>query len=105
MISLRLVFDTNILVSAALNPRGLSRSALLVALSKPARRYLTLAILAEYKAVLSRPELAIRSGLRQQFLQLHRNRAHLFVPSRRLNVTSDADDNIFSECADASRAD
>jgi uncharacterized protein len=37
MLPLRLVIDTNILVSAALNPDGLQRTALLLAITKPAR--------------------------------------------------------------------
>ena len=55
--------------------------------------------------MLARPELAIRKGLRQQLLQLIKNRSHTVVPSRLLEVTSDPDDNIFLECADAARAD
>jgi uncharacterized protein len=55
--------------------------------------------------VLARPELKIRKGLRQQFLQLIKNRAHRVTPTRRLQVTADPDDNIFLECADAARAD
>ena len=61
---LRIVIDTNIIVSAALKPDGLQRTALLLAITKPARLYITAAILAEYREVLSRPELKIRKGLR-----------------------------------------
>lgn len=60
MIPLRLVVDTNILVSAALKPDGLQRTVLVIALTKPARLYVTEAILKEYRDVLSRPELKIR---------------------------------------------
>ena len=41
MISLRLVVDTNIVVSAALKPEGLQRTVLLLALTKPARLYVS----------------------------------------------------------------
>jgi hypothetical protein len=41
MISLRLVLDTNIVVSAALKPVGLQRTAILLALAKPARAYIS----------------------------------------------------------------
>ena len=105
MLALRLVLDTNVLVSAALKPEGLQRTTLLLATTKPARFYVSAPILEEYAEVLSRPELAIRRGLRIQLLQLIKNRSHLIVPSRRLDVTSDPDDNIFLECADAARAD
>jgi putative PIN family toxin of toxin-antitoxin system len=76
-----------------------------MALAKPARWYISQPILSEYAHVLGRPELHIRKGLRQQFLQLIKNRARMIVPSRLPEVTGDPDDNIFIECADAARAD
>ncbi|HUY94213.1 MAG TPA: putative toxin-antitoxin system toxin component, PIN family [Terracidiphilus sp.] len=105
MIDLRLVVDTNILVSAALKSNGLERTTFLLAITRPARLYVSQPILAEYADVLGRPELAIRRGARRQVLDLIRNRSVLVKPRVRLNVTSDPDDNIFIECADAARAD
>jgi putative PIN family toxin of toxin-antitoxin system len=105
MLALRLVLDTNVLISAALKPEGLQRTTLLLATTKPARFYVSAPILEEYAEVLSRPELMIRRGLRLQLLQLIKNRSHMIIPSRRLDVTSEPDDNIFIECADAARAD
>ena len=105
MIPLRLVVDTNIVVSAALKPEGLQRTVILLAITKPARLYVSLAILAEYRDVLSRPELKIRKGLRHQLLELIKKRAHSVNPARRLQITSDPGDNMFLECADAARAD
>lgn len=105
MIPLRLVIDTNILVSAALKPDGIPRAVLLLATTKPAALYISEAILEEYREVLARPELRIRKGLRQQLLELMRSRAHLVKPSRALLVTKDPDDNKFLECADTARAD
>jgi putative PIN family toxin of toxin-antitoxin system len=105
MIPLRLVIDTNILVSAALKPDGLQRTVLLLAMTKPARLYVTETVLAEYREVLARPELKIRRGLRQQLLQLIKNHAQLVTPARALQVAKDPDDNKFLECADAARAD
>lgn len=105
MIPLRLVIDTNILVSAALKPDGLQRTVLVLALTKPARLYVTESILAEYQEVLLRRELKIRKGLQQQLLQLIKNRAQLVNPGRALQVAKDRDDDKFLECADAARAD
>jgi putative PIN family toxin of toxin-antitoxin system len=105
MIPLRLVIDTNILVSAALKPHGLQRTVFLVAITKPARLYVTEAILAEYREVLARPEFKIRKGLRQQLLQLIKNRGYLVAPVRALHLARDPDDDKFLECADAARAD
>jgi putative PIN family toxin of toxin-antitoxin system len=105
MLPLRLVLDTNVLVSAALKPAGLQRTVLVLATAKPARLYVSRPILDEYRDVLVRPELLIRKGLRLQLLQLLKNRSYSVAPTRRLDVTSDPDDNIFLECADAARAD
>jgi uncharacterized protein len=105
MIPLRLVLDTNIVVSAALRPEGLQRTVLLLALTRPARMYITQEIFSEYRVVLARGEFKILKGLRLQLLQLIKNRAQ-FVRSRyRLDVAKDCDDNKFLECADAARAD
>jgi putative PIN family toxin of toxin-antitoxin system len=105
VLPLRLVIDTNVLVSAALNPEGLQRTTLILAITKPAHLYVSLPILAEYAGVLSRPHLQIRRGVRLQLLQLIKNRSSVVSPSRRLEVSSDPDDNMFIECADAARAD
>jgi uncharacterized protein len=105
MIPLRLVVDTNVVVSAALKPDGLQRTVLLLAITKPARLYISQSILAEYQEVLARPKLNIRKGLQQQMLQLIRSHSHQVKPPRALQVTSDPDDDKFLECADAARAD
>jgi uncharacterized protein len=105
MIALRLVVDANIVVSAALKPEGLQRTVLLLAITKPVWLYVSASIFAEYRDVLSRRELQIRRGLRQQLVQLIGKRAHWVVPARRLQVASEPGDNIFLECADAARAD
>jgi putative PIN family toxin of toxin-antitoxin system len=74
-------------------------------MTKPARWYVSATILSEYAMVLARPELKIRRSLRQQLLQLIKNRARLVKPTPLPLVTSDPADNIFIECADAARAD
>ena len=88
MVSLRLVVDTNILVSAALKPDRLTTTVLLLAITKPLRLY-------------------VSTGLRQQLLNLIAKRARSVTsvtPARQIDVTKDPDDNIFLECA-AARAD
>lgn len=105
MIPVRLVIDTNVVVSAALKPDGLQRTVVLLSLSKPARWYVSKEIMSEYATVLARPELKIRRSLRQQLMQLIENHSHIVTPSRLDQVTSDPEDNMFVECADAARAD
>jgi uncharacterized protein len=105
MIPLRVVIDTNIVVSAAIKPDGLQRVVFLLAITKPARLYVSTPIVAEYREVLWRPELQIRKGLRQQLLQLIEKQTYSVHPGKRLQVTADPNDNMFLECADAARAD
>jgi len=105
MIPLRLVIDTNVLASAVLKPDGLQRTVFLLATAKPARWYVSGPIMEEYAAVLARPELKIRKSLRLQVIQLIKNHTHSVTPSRLPRLTTDPDDNIFLECADAARAD
>ena len=105
MIHLRLVIDTNVVVSAALKPEGLQRTVVLLAMTKPALWYVSDAIVSEYAMVLARPELKIRRSLRQQLLQLIKNHTRVVSTSRLAQVTSDPADNMFVECADAARAD
>ena len=105
MLPLRVVIDTNIVVSAALRPYGLQRTVFLLALTKPARMYVSREILGEYRSVLARPALKITKGRQLQLLQLVRNRVQVVHPRYKLEVTSDPEDNKFLECADAARAD
>jgi uncharacterized protein len=105
MLPLRLVLDTNVEISAALKPEGLQRTVFLLAITKPARLYVSEAILAEYAMVLARPELRIRRALHTQFRDLVKNRAHIVSPARHVRASSDPDDNKFLECADEAQAD
>jgi predicted nucleic acid-binding protein len=75
------------LVSAAIKLAGLQRTVVLIAVARPARLYISQPILEEYREVLSRLELHIRKGLRQQLLQLIKNRSFRVTPTRRLEVT------------------
>jgi len=105
VLALRLILDTNVVISAALQEEGFPRTALTIALNRPARLYVSQPILDEYAEVLSRAELDIPKGQRLRLLQLIKNRSFLIAPYRRLEVPTDPDDNIFIECADAARAD
>lgn len=105
MLPLRLVLDTNIIVSAALKPDGLQRTVFLLAVTKPARLYVSPPMLSEYRMALSRPELRIRKGLCRQLLEFVKNHTHVVSPTDSIQAASDPDDNIFLECADEARAD
>jgi len=61
MFPLRLVIDTNVLVSAGLKPTGLQRTVLLLALTKPARLYVSPPIQEEYKVITPREFISVVS--------------------------------------------
>jgi putative PIN family toxin of toxin-antitoxin system len=105
MIALRLVLDTNIVVSAALKPDGLQRTVWVIAMTRPAQLYVTKNVLAEYRDVLARPEFEISKGHQLQVFQMLKNRARIVKPARALRVAKDPDDDMFLECAEAARAD
>ena len=62
MLPLRLVIDTDVVISAALKPEGLQRTMFLLAITKPARLYVSQPILEEYAEVLSRPGIQNPQG-------------------------------------------
>jgi putative PIN family toxin of toxin-antitoxin system len=105
MLSLKLVLDTNVVVSAILKPDGLERASLVFALTAPARLYGSREILEEYVRVLRRPQLKLSDSRIVEVLHLLESRVLLVTPSRRIQVTPDPDDNIFLECAEEARAD
>ena len=105
MIHVRVVLDTNVVVSALLKPESLPRTVVRLVMTKPARWYVSDAILAEYAEVLARRELNIRKTLRRQFLHLLKKRTHIVKPAHLPPLTRDPDDNKFIECADSARAD
>ncbi len=105
MSRLRLVLDTNVVVSGELKPKGLERTALVFAVTPPARLFISAEILAEYSEVLKRPELRIDAEERRSLMDLITGRAEVVVPTRKLAVCRDTDDDIFLECAEAARAD
>jgi uncharacterized protein len=105
MIAFRLVLDTNVIVSAALQPEGHERTVLLIALKRPAALYASCEILSEYFEVLGRRKFRISRGERHRIFQLVKNGARLIEARAKVRVSSDATDDKFLECAEAARAD
>ena len=101
----RVVLDTNVVVSAHLKADGFERYALDLALAGKLQLAASEAILAEYASVLARPRFAITRKRLARSMDLIRKSAHIVRPSRRLTVAHDPSDNRFLECAEAARAD
>jgi len=101
----RVVLDTNVLVSAHLNPDGLERIVLNAALGLRLRLCVSAAILEECAEALRRPKFHIQPSHVEEGMRMVSARAKMVTPGFRLSVTPDPDDNKFLECAEAAGAD
>lgn len=102
---IRVVFDTNVIVSAYLTEGGLAAKALRLALTGHFAMYISEPILAEYEGVLFRKKFRASSERVEYFLSQLREASAIVQPHRRLAVSPNAADNRFLECADAAGAD
>jgi uncharacterized protein len=101
----RVVLDTNVVVSAHLKTDGFERHALDLVLAGKLQLAASEAILAEYVGVLVRSQFAITRTRLARSMELIRKSALIVNPSRRLVIAPHSSDNRFLECAEAARAD
>lgn len=105
MRKIRVVLDTNVVVSAHLNADGYERHVLDLILARKLQLVASEPILAEYEGILLRPKFGFRPFLVKRSTRALRVAARIVRPQHRLTVTRDPDDNQFLECAEASTAD
>jgi len=102
---IRVVIDTNVVVSANLVDEGPSAAVLSLAIDKKIRMYVSAAVLAEYEEVLHRPRLKFAPKRIEDSLADIRDAAELVQPTRNIEeIRRDEPDNRFLECADAAGA-
>jgi putative PIN family toxin of toxin-antitoxin system len=102
---IRVVLDTNIFVSALLNPLGLPARTFLATISGGiARLCLSAEVYAEYEEVISRPKFNRSGQVVEETLRTIRQNALWVKPSETVRICSDSDDDIFLECCQAARA-
>ena len=102
---IRVVLDTNILVSALLQPQGLPARTFLMGLAgTTAQLCVSGDVYAEYEEVVRRPKFNRDEAVIESALHAIRQNGFWVKPSEKVNVCSDPDDNIFLECAQAARA-
>jgi uncharacterized protein len=99
------VYDTNVIVSAALTAEGIPASLVALALSSQVRLFYSPAILEEYTEVLRRPKFHLDPQAVAALLQDLTHAATIVHPTRRIRAALDEDDNRFLECARQARAD
>lgn len=102
---LRAVLDTNVVVSAHLNPEGQQALILGLAIAGHFRCFVSDPLLEEYEGVLRRERFGLSSRSVIQSIRIIRKSATLVIPKRKLYVTRDPDDNKVVECALEARAD
>jgi putative PIN family toxin of toxin-antitoxin system len=102
---IRVVLDTNILISALLQPQSLPALTFLTALGgTKAQLCVSGEIYAEYEEVIRRPKLNRREMLIEQALRAIRQNGFWIKPSEKVRACPDPDDDIFLECSQAARA-
>ncbi len=101
---IRVVVDTNVVVSAALSENGFPASILDLVANKRIMMYVSTEVLEEYEEVLRRPRLKLSVERIENAMGLIRSTSRIVRPKRKLELAADLDDNLFYECADAAKA-
>lgn len=101
---IRVVLDTNIIVSALIQPLGPPAQILRLALGGSVELCVSGSVFAEYEEVIRRPRFRRAEVTIVSTLQAIRERGLWVRPAHAVRACSDPDDDIFLECAQASRA-
>ena len=102
---IRVVLDTNVIVSAYLNEDGLPFFILKLALAGLIRLRVSEPVLAEYEELLHRKRFPLDRRRANLLLKKIRSASEIVKSAGRLTESPDPDDNMFLECAEASKAD
>jgi len=102
---IRVVLDTNILISALLSPQGPPTQVLLmVILQSDTQLCVSGDVYAEYEEVIRRPRLNRSESEIAATLRAVRENGLWVIPTEKVRACSDPDDDIFLECAQAAAA-
>jgi putative PIN family toxin of toxin-antitoxin system len=96
---IRVVLDTNVIVSALLQPLGLPAAVFLLVAGGAVQLCVSGNVYAEYDEVIRRPRLARDEGIIAATLQTIREKGFWVRPTESIRACSDPDDDIFLECA------
>jgi putative PIN family toxin of toxin-antitoxin system len=102
---IRVVLDTNILISALLSPSGAPAQVFLrTILDRDVQLCVSGEVYAEYEEVMRRPRLRRFESEVADALRAIRDRGYWVRPAVRVRACVDPDDDIFLECAVAASA-
>ena len=99
---IRVVLDTNILISALLSPQGPPAQVFLMTIIDPDTQ---LCVSGDIAEVIRRPRFNRGDSEIVATLRTIRDKGFWVKPTEKVHVCSDPDDNIFLECARAAAAD
>ncbi|HEY6328609.1 MAG TPA: putative toxin-antitoxin system toxin component, PIN family [Blastocatellia bacterium] len=102
---IKLVVDTNVIISANIKQRGAESRLLDLILDRRLQLYVSQPILAEYEGVLSRPKFRLDPRRVEDAIEAIRSTCTIVTPSKLLSVSNDDPDNRFLECAEEAVAD
>lgn len=101
---MRVVLDTNVLLSACWTPGGLEAQVVEMAIAGDLTACISPPVLAEYRDVLFRDKFAALRGRAIAILTNLEHKAFAVEPAGAIRASSDEDDNRFLECAAAAQA-
>ena len=102
---IRIVLDTNILISALLSPQGPPAQVfLMILLEEDTQLCVSGDIYAEYEEVIHRPRLNRSDSEIEATLRAIREKGFWVKPTEKVHACSDPDDDIFLECAQIAAA-
>src|ERR1700683_5362360 len=101
---IRVVLDTNIIVSALLQPLGPPAQVFLPASGGSIQLCISGSVYAEYEEVISRPRFRRGEDIIAGALHTIREKGRWVRPTEAIRACSDLDDDIFLECARAAQA-
>jgi putative PIN family toxin of toxin-antitoxin system len=106
MKKLRIVLDTNVVVSAAIKPAGLEGLIVELVISRELVLFVSAELIAEYEMVFGRPKFArINPARIGRLLHLLKDQATMVTPGDIVTESKDEPDNRFLECAEEADAD
>jgi putative PIN family toxin of toxin-antitoxin system len=96
---MKVVLDTNVVVSANLNDKGASAAIVDLATNGLILMFVSEDVLSEYGEVLRRPRFGLLSGHVTKSLAVIRKTSRLVRPTRAIHESDDEPDNRILECA------
>jgi putative PIN family toxin of toxin-antitoxin system len=102
---IRVVLDTNIIVSALLQPLGPPAQVFMLTIGGSLQLCVSGKIYAEYEEVIRRPRFQRPEDAIAATLQAIRGKSFWVRPAEAIRACTDPDDDMFLECAQAGQAD